>query len=96
MPGKQWVNHYLKNRGGSAADKSQDRQRKSDGLDRWHFHLLIIQLVLLLPGCALSQYLWTISHTVAGFILAFTLLTPSLLSQPYLLRLPLPNTFCPH
>ena len=79
MLGKQWINRYLRNRGGSAADKSRDRQRKLDGLDGWHFHLVIeslpvmLQAALLLLGCALSWYLLTISHTVAWIILAFTL-----------------------
>jgi len=73
---KQWVNRYLRNRGGSVTDKSRDRQRK---LEKWHFHLAIeslpamLQLALLLLGCALSRYLWTISHTVAGVIVAVTL-----------------------
>ena len=79
MLGKQWVNRYLRNHGGSAADKSRDRQRKLDGFEKWHFHLVIeslpvmLQLALLLLGCALSRYLWATSHTVAGVILAFTL-----------------------
>ena len=78
MLGKQWVNRYLRNRGGSAADKSRDRQRKLDGLERWHFQLVIeslpvmLQLGLLLLGCALSLYLWTISRTVAGVTIAVT------------------------
>ena len=78
--GKQWVNRYIRNRGGSAADKSRDRQRKLDGFEKWHFHLVIeslpimLQLAVLLLGCALSCYLWTISRTVAGIILAITLL----------------------
>jgi len=80
MLGKQWVNRYLRNHGGSAADKSRDRQRKLDGFEKWHFHLVIeglpvmLQLALLLLGCALSRYLWATSRTVAGGILAFTLL----------------------
>ena len=79
MLGKQWVNRFLRNRGGSAADKSRDRQRKLDGLEKWHFHLVIeslpvmLQLALLLLGCALSRYLWTINRTVAGVIIAMTL-----------------------
>ena len=79
MLGKQWVNRYLRNRGGSAADKSRDRQRKLDGLENWHFYLAIeslpvmLQLALLLLGCALSRYLWTISRTVAGVAVAVTL-----------------------
>ena len=80
MLGKQWINRYLRNRGGSAADKSRDRQRKLDGLQKWYFHLTIeslpvmLQLALLLLGWALSQYLWTLSRTVAGVIIAVTAL----------------------
>ena len=79
MLGKQWINRYLRRHGGSAADKSRDRQKKLDGLEGWHFRLVIeslpvmLQVALLLLGCALSQYLWTINHAVAGLIIAFTL-----------------------
>jgi len=79
MLGKQWVSRYLRNRGGSAADKSRDRQRKLDGLEKWHFYIAIeglpvmLQLALFLLGSALSLYLWSISRTVAGVIIAFTL-----------------------
>ena len=78
--GKQWVNRYIRNHGGSAADKSRDRQRKLDGFEKWHFYLVIeslpvmLQLAVMLLGCALSRYLWTISRTVSGIILAITLL----------------------
>ena len=78
-PVKARAHRYLRNRGGSAADKSRERQRKLDGFKKWHFHLAIeslpvmLQLALLLLGCALSQYLWTISRTVAGVIAAMTL-----------------------
>jgi len=78
MLGKQWVNRYLRNRGGSTADKSRDRQRKLDGFEKWHFRLVIeslpvmLQFALLLLGCALSRYLWTISRTVAGVTVAVT------------------------
>jgi len=79
MLGKQWINQYLRNRGGSAADKGRDRQRKLDGFKTWHFHLAIeslpvmLQLALLLLGCALSKYLWTISCTVAGVVVTVTI-----------------------
>ena len=79
MLGKQWTNRYLRNHGGSASDKSRKRQRKLDGLEGWYFRLVIeslpvmLQLALLLLGCALSRHLWTISHTVAWSILSFTL-----------------------
>ena len=79
MLGKQRVNWYLRNRGSSATDKSRDRQRKLDGLEKWHFHLATeslpatLQLALLLLGCAPSGYLWAISRAVAGVIVAVTL-----------------------
>ena len=77
---KQWVNRYIRNHGGSVADKSRDRQWKLDGFEKWHFHLVIeslpimLQLAVLLFRCALSRYLWTISRPIAGVILAITLL----------------------
>ena len=79
MLGKQWVNRYLRNRGGSAADKSRNRQQKLDGLRKWHFHLameslpVMLQFALLLLGSALSQYLWTICRAVAGLIIAVSI-----------------------
>ena len=78
MFGKQWVNLYVRNHGGSAADKSRERRRRLDGLDTWHFQLVIeslppmLQLALLLLGCALSLYLWTISRAVAWVLIGFT------------------------
>jgi len=79
MLGKQWVNRYTRNRGGPAADKSRDRQRKLDGLEEWYFYMVIeslpvmLQFAVLLFGCALPLYLWTISRVVAGVVLGFTL-----------------------
>jgi hypothetical protein len=37
MLGKQWVNRYLRKQGGSAAEKSRDRQRKLDGFKKWTY-----------------------------------------------------------
>jgi hypothetical protein len=80
MLGGRWVNRYTRNRVGSAADKSRDRQRKLDGLETWRFHLVIEslpvmrQFALLLLGCALSRYLWTIDHPVAGVVVAAAVL----------------------
>ena len=60
-------------------DKTRDRQRELDGLEKWHFHLAIeslpvmLQIALLLLGCVLSRYLWTFSHTIAGVIITVTL-----------------------
>ena len=77
--GKQWISRYLRKQGGSAAEKSRDRQRKLEGFKKWYFQFAIeslpvmLQMALLLLGCALTLYLWTISRTVAGVILTFTL-----------------------
>lgn len=79
MLGKQWVNRYIRNRGGSAAEKSWDRQRKLDGMGRWYFYIVIeglpvvLQIALVLFFCALLQYLWTINRVVTGVIIAVTL-----------------------
>ena len=65
--GGSTFDRYLRNGGGSPADKRRDRQRKQDGLERRHFVFVIgclpvaLQLALLLLGFALSRYLWTIS-----------------------------------
>jgi len=80
MLGKQWVNRYIRNRGGSAAEKSWDRQQKLDGMKRWYFHVVMeclpvmLQVALVLLGCALSLYLWGINRMVARVIIAVTLL----------------------
>jgi hypothetical protein len=71
--------------------------------EKWHFHLAIeslpvmLQLALLLFGCALSQYLWRINRTVAGIVVAVTVLGVTLVCLPHsrsnaLLQLPLPDT----
>ena len=79
MLGKQWINRYLRNCGGSVTDKSRDIQRKLDGFEKWHLHLAIESLPALLPvallllGCALSRYLWTINRTIAGVTIAMVL-----------------------
>jgi len=76
MLGKQRDNRYIRNRG---AEKSRDRQHKLDGMKRWYFHVVteflpaMLQIALVLLGCALSQYLWTINRMVAGVIVAVTL-----------------------
>ncbi|KAF9642358.1 hypothetical protein BDM02DRAFT_3273496, partial [Thelephora ganbajun] len=44
MLGKQWVSRYLRNHGGSVVDKSRDRQRKLDGLEKWRFRVTIESL----------------------------------------------------
>ena len=79
MLGKQWLNQYASiDMRGSAIERSQNRQRKLDGIVIWYFdHVmealpLMLQAALLLLGCALSQYFWEINTTVASVILAIT------------------------
>ena len=79
MLGKQWLNRYAAtNMRGSPIERSQDRQRKLDGIVAWYFnHVMeslpvMLQAALLLLGCALSRYLWDINTTVASVILSIT------------------------
>ena len=79
MLGKQWVNRYASvDMRGSAIERSQNRQRKLDGVDSWYFNQvmeslpLMLQAALLLLGFALSLYFWEINTTVASVVLAFT------------------------
>ena len=63
---------------GTAVERSQDRQRKLDGIVAWYFdHVmqslpLMLQIGLLLLGCALSRYLWEIDTTVTSVVLGVT------------------------
>ena len=79
MLGKQWLNRYASvNMRGSAIERSQNRQRKLDGIVAWYFYHvmsslpLMLQGALLLLGCALSRYLWEINTTVASVVLGVT------------------------
>jgi len=81
MLGKQWLNRYVStDMRGTAIERSQNRQRKLDGVVTWYFdHVmdalpLMLQVALLLLGCALSRYLWGIDITVASVVLSVTLL----------------------
>jgi len=63
---------------GSAIERSQNRQRKLDGIVTWYFDYvmeslpLMLQFALLLLGCALSRYLWGVDTTVASVVLGVT------------------------
>ena len=63
---------------GTAIERSQNRQRKLDGIVTWYFdHVmeslpLMLQIALLLLGCALSRYLWEVNITVASVVLGVT------------------------
>ena len=77
--GKQWLNRYDESdMRGSTVERSQNRQRKLDGVVTWYFNTvmeslpLMLQGALLLLGCALSRYIWDTSITVASVVLAFT------------------------
>ena len=79
MLGKQWLNRYsLTDLRGTAIERSQNRQRKLDGIIAWYFDNamellpLMLQIALLLLGCALSRYLWEVDITVASVVLGIT------------------------
>jgi len=79
MLGKQWLNRYASiDMRGSAIERSQNRQKKLDGIVRWYFHYvmealpLMLQFALLLLGCGLSLYLWGINVDVASVIVGIT------------------------
>ena len=80
--GKQWLNRYSwVDMRGSLVDRSRDRQRKMEGMATWRFHLvmeglpLMLQAALLLLGCALSKYLFTIDNLIAWVVVGFTALS---------------------
>ena len=77
--GKQWLNRYaLTDVRGTVIERSQNRQRKLDGIVAWYFDPvmeslpLMLQAALLLLGCALGRYLWEINITIASVVLAVT------------------------
>jgi len=79
MLGKQWLNRYAStDMRGSAIQRSQNRQRKLNGIVTWYFdHImeslpLMLQIALLLLGCALSNYLWGIDVTTASVVIGVT------------------------
>ncbi|KAF9783430.1 hypothetical protein BJ322DRAFT_1070796 [Thelephora terrestris] len=79
MLGKQWLSRYGSiDLRGSAIERSQDRQRKLNGVNAWCLsHVLeslplMLQAALLLMGCALSRYLWEVDTTVAAVVVGMT------------------------
>ena len=79
MLGKQWLNRYASiDMRGTAVERSQNRQRKLNGIIVWYFdHImeslpLMLQFALLLLGCALSCYIWEINTTVASVLIGVT------------------------
>ncbi|TCD63595.1 hypothetical protein EIP91_005203 [Steccherinum ochraceum] len=70
--GKQWLRRFSSTgQRGSMEDRCNDRQRKFDGLQDWHFRRVLevlpvlLQLSLLLFGLALSALMWSHSRIVA-------------------------------
>ena len=79
MLGKQWLSRYAStDMRGTTIERSQDRQRKLDGIVAWYFdHVmellpLMLQAALLLLGCALARYLWEVDITVGSVIVGAT------------------------
>ena len=78
MPGKQWLDRYLRNSGGSVIERCGDRQRKCDGLEKWSSHFsveglsLMLQAALLLLACGLCRYMWSVNASVAYTLTSLT------------------------
>ena len=79
MLGKQWLNRYdSTDMRGSAIERCHNRQQKLGGIVAWYFeHVmellpLMLQIALLLLGCALSRYLWEINITIASVVIGVT------------------------
>ena len=101
MLGKQWLNRYIAiDMRGSTIERSQDRQRKLDGIVTWYFHHvmeslpLMLQFALLLLGVALSRYLWEIDTTVASVVLGVTAF--GLTSYAFFIVAGTVSTSCPY
>jgi len=77
MLGKQWLNRYLRNTGGSTIERCGDRQRKLEGLERWPFHTFVeslpvmLQISLLLLACGLARHMAPINTSVASVLITF-------------------------
>ena len=63
---------------GTAVERSRNRQNKLDGIVAWYFDTVMeslpvmLQIALLLLGCALSRYLWEINITIASVVICVT------------------------
>ena len=101
MLGKQWLNRYASvDVRGSVIERSQHRQRKLNGIITWYFeHVMeslpiMLQFSLLLLGCALSQYLWTMDTTIAAVVLGAT--SFGVLAYALILIMGTLNESCPY
>ena len=80
MLGKQWLNRYMRNAGGSMIERCGDRQRKFDGLQKWPLGIFIeslpvmLQAALLLLACGLCQSMWSVNKSIAYILITLTAL----------------------
>jgi len=78
MLGKQWLNRYFRNSGGSMIERCGDRQRKFNGLKKWPLHFFVeslpvmLQVALLLLACGLCRHMWSINAPVACTLISLT------------------------
>ena len=78
MLGKQWLNRYLRNTGGSMMERCGERQRKCEGLEKWPLHLFVeslpvmLQISLLLLACGLCRQMWSVNTSVAYILITLT------------------------
>ena len=78
MLGKQWLNRYLRNSGGSMIERCGDRQRKFNGLKKWPLNFFVeslpvmLQAALLLLACGLCRHMWSINAPVACTLISLT------------------------
>ena len=76
--GKQWLNRYSRNSGGSAIERCGDRQRKCDGLEKWQLRFFVeslpvmLQVSLFLLACGLCQHMWSINTSLACILIIVT------------------------
>ena len=101
MLGKQWLNRYASSdMRGTAIERSQNRQRKFDGIVIWYFnHVLealplMLQFALLLLGCALSLYIWGIDTTVASVVIGVA--SFGVISYTFITAAGAVSTSCPY
>ena len=78
MLGKQWLNRYMRNSGGSMIERCGDRQRKCDGLEKWPLHFFVeslpvmLQVALFLLACGLCRHMWSINAPVVYTLISLT------------------------
>ena len=101
MLSKQWLNRCIPaDMRGTIIERSQYRQRKIDGIVSWYFDYVIeslplmLQIALLLLGCALSRFLWEINTTVASAVISVT--TSGLLFYLFIVIAGAASVNCPY